>query len=79
MINPRAIPELQAIQMRKDMQMLIKEHGFTFSSIARYCGCNYMALSRFGREKHHRLQKSNHDKLYKFFNEVKRELEEKHE
>ena len=79
MIDLRAIPELQAIQMRKDKQRLRKEHGFTFSSIARYCGCNYMALNRFGSAKHHRLRKNNHDKLYKFLNEVKRELEAKHE
>ena len=43
----RDIPEIQAIQMRQDIKMLVEEYGFTHVSIGKYTGCSDRAVREF--------------------------------
>ena len=72
----RDIPEIQAIQMRQDIKMLVEEYGFTHASIGKYTGCSDRAVREFYTNPTRSLSKENHDKLYGWLSEVKEVIEE---
>ena len=72
----RDIPEIQAIQMRQDIKMLVEEYGFTHVSIGKYTGCSDRAVREFYTNPTRSLSEENHDKLYGWLSEVKEVIEE---
>ena len=72
----RDIPEIQAIQMRQDIKMLVEEYGFTHVSIGKYTGCSDRAVREFYTNPTRSLSEENHNKLYRWLSEIKEVIEE---
>ena len=70
------IPEIQAIQMRQDIKMLVEEYRFTHVSIGKYAGCSDRAVREFYTNPTRSLSKENHNKLYRWLSEIKEVIEE---